>query len=270
MIRQNLHAHSLFDDGRASCEEMVRGAIAAGLSSFGLSVHSPMPGESWTAPKERLPAFRAEMARLKEQYAGRIRLWTGIEYDLVSEPDFGGFDYVIASVHAIDCAGVHWAVDDTRERAREMIDRAFSGDRDAAAAHYFSLVKGIARMDEADIVGHFDLLTKFNEPEPLYDTASPAYRRAALDAMEALAAAGKIFELNTGAVSRGYRTDFYPSAGLLNALREMGGRLTISSDSHAADTVAFGFREAEKKARDAGFDCLWVLTDAGFAPVEIG
>lgn len=191
MIRQNLHAHSLFDDGRASCEEMVRGAIAAGLSSFGLSVHSPMPGESWTAPKERLPAFRAEMARLKERYAGRIRLWTGIEYDLVSEPDFGGFDYVIASVHAIDCAGVHWAVDDTRERAREMIDRAFSGDRDAAAAHYFSLVKGIARMDEADIVGHFDLLTKFNEPEPLYDTASPAYRRAALDAMEALAAAGR-------------------------------------------------------------------------------
>ena len=181
--------------------------------------------------------------------------------DLVSEPAFAGFDYVIASVHAIDCAGKRWAVDHTRERAQHMIDEAFRGDRDAAAAHYFSLVQSIADIPEADIVGHFDLLTKFNEPEPLYDTASPAYRRAALAAMEALVQAGKIFEINTGAVSRGYRTDFYPDTYLLNALREMGGRLILSSDSHAADTVTFGFAEAEKKAKAAGFDHVWMLTE---------
>lgn len=268
MILQNLHAHTRFDDGTATCEEMVCAAIDAGLERFGISAHSPMPHEPWTVPKWRMGAFQAEMERLKAAYAEQITVFTGLEYDLVSERDFAGFDYVIASVHAIDYAGTRWAVDHTRERAQHMIDRAFHGDADAAAAHYFSLVKSIAEIPEADIVGHFDLLTKFNEPEPLYDTSSPAYRRAALDAMETLVRAGKIFELNTGAVSRGYRTDYYPDTFLLNALREMGGKLILSSDSHAADTVAFGFAEAEKKAKAAGFDHVWILTESGFQPNE--
>ena len=268
MITQNLHAHSRYDDGAATCGEMVRAAIDAGLHSFGVSAHSPMPHEPWTVPKWRMGAFQREMAQLKALYADRITVYTGLEYDLVSERDFSGFDYVIASVHAIDYAGKRWAVDHTRERAQQMIDEAFRGDKEAAAAHYFSLVRSIADIPEADIVGHFDLLTKFNEPEPLYDTAAPAYRRAALDAMEALVQAGKIFELNTGAVSRGYRTDFYPESFLLCALREMGGKLILSSDSHAADTVTFGFPEAEKKAKAAGFDHVWMLTDEGFRPTD--
>ena len=268
MITQNLHAHSRFDDGTATCEEMVRAAIDAGLQSFGISAHSPMPHEPWTVPKWRMGAFLKEMARLKSAYADRITVYAGLEYDLVSERDFAGFDYVIASVHAIDYAGKRWAVDHTRERAQQMIDRAFHGDPDAAAAYYFSRVASIADIPEADIVGHFDLLTKFNEPEPLYDTASPAYRRAALDAMEALVQADKIFELNTGAVGRGYRTDFYPDGYLLNALREMGGKLILSSDAHATDAVTFGFPEAEKKAKAAGFDHVYLLTDKGFVPTE--
>ena len=268
MIRQNLHAHTRFDDGTATCEEMVRAAIDAGLESFGVSAHSPMPHEPWTVPKWRMGAFLKEMERLKAAYADRITVYTGLEYDLVSEREFAGFDYVIASVHAIDYAGKRWAVDYTRERAQQMIDEAFHGDKDAAAAHYFSLVQSIAEIPEADVVGHFDLLTKFNEPEPLYDTASPGYRRAALDAMEALVKADKIFELNTGAVSRGYRTDFYPETFLLSALREMGGKLILSSDSHATDTVTFCFPEAEKKAKAAGFDHVYLLTDQGFVPTE--
>lgn len=269
MITQNLHAHSRFDDGTATCEEMVRAAIGAGLKSFGISAHSPIPHEPWTVPKWRIGAFRQEMARLKDAYADRITVYTGLEYDLVSERDFAGYDYVIASVHAIDAGGKRYSVDYTREIAQSMIDEVFRGDRDAAAAHYFSLVQSIAEIPGADIVGHFDLLTKFNEPEPLYDTASPVYRRAALDAMETLVRAGKIFELNTGGVSRGYRTDFYPDSFLLNALREMGGRLILSSDSHAADTVAFGFPEAEKKAKAAGFDHVYQLTDRGFVPTDL-
>ena len=98
MITQNLHAHSLFDDGTASCEAMVRAAADAGLASFGISAHSPIPHEPWTVPKWRMGAFRKEMERLKTAYADRITVYTGLEYDLVSEREFAGFDYVIACV----------------------------------------------------------------------------------------------------------------------------------------------------------------------------
>lgn len=268
MMRQSLHAHSTFDDGAAAPEEMVRGAIAAGLKAIGISAHSPMPNEPWCVPKEQMGAFRTEMRRLAGVYREQIAVYCALEYDLCSEPDFQGFDYVIASVHALDAGGRRYAVDHTRAIAQQMIDEAFGGDSDAAAQAYFASVARIAAIPEADIVGHFDLLTKFDEPEPLYHADSCAYQTAALDAMERLVRADKIFEINTGAVSRGYRTAFYPSEALLCALREMGGRITVTADAHAADTVAFGFPQAESLARRCGFTELWQFNGKVFEPTE--
>ena len=269
-MTQSLHAHSVFDDGRAAPEEMVRAAAAAGLKTFGVSLHSPIPGEDWTCKAERVGEFRAEMARLKAAYASQLEVLCGVEYDLLSDRAYlQGFDYVIASVHGIPMDGGLWAFDDTRARSQRMIILGFDGDADACAEAYFSRVQTIADLPEADVVGHFDLLTKFDEPEPLFDVASPRYRRAALTAMETLVRAGKIFELNTGAVSRGCRTEFYPSNALLRALHDLGGKLTITADSHAVDTVTFGYAQAEQAAKAAGFTELWQLRNGKFEPTEL-
>ena len=209
VITQSLHNHTVFDDGKDTPEAMVRAAAGAGLRGFGLTAHSPMAGEPWTVAPERMGAFRAEMARLRAAFAPELKVWCGLEYDLTSDPVWlDGFDYVVASVHALETPGGLWALDDNRERSRRMIVLAFDGDADAAAEAYFAKVSQIADIPEADVVGHFDLITKFDEPEPLYRADSPRYRAAALAAMERLVQAGKIFEINTGAVSRGYRTQF--------------------------------------------------------------
>lgn len=270
MTRQSLHAHCSFDDGAAPPEAMVRAALGAGLSAVGLSLHSPIPGEDdWCAAPENVAPFQRELQRLAGAYRGRIAVYCALEYDLCSAPDFAGFDYVIASVHLLSAGGRRWSVDNTRAEAARLIAEGFHGDADAAARAYFAQVARIAALPEADIVGHFDLLTKFNEPEPLYDTSSGAYRAAALGAMEALVRAGKIFEINTGAVARGYRTAFYPDEALLRALRELGGRVTIAADAHAPGEIAFGFAEAEALARRCGFRELWQFDGAAFVPVEL-
>ncbi len=269
MILYSLHNHSTFDDGTASPEAMVRAAIDAGLSAVGISTHSPLPDEDWTTPVERMSEYRSEMARLQAAYADQINVYCGLEYDLCSVPNFVGFDYVIASVHALDAGGQRWSVDATRATSRRMIATAFDGDSDAAAQEYFRRVAEIADIPAADIVGHFDLLTKFDEPDPLYRTDSPAYRAAALEAMETLVHAGKIFELNTGAVSRGLRTEFYPAPPLLAALREMGGRLTVSSDAHEPDAIVYGFDAAEALVRKAGFKELWQFNGRSFTPKHL-
>ena len=268
MIRQNLHCHTTFDDGKDSAETMILAAEAAGLKSIGVSLHCPIQGEDdWCCPAQNELRFIEEMHRLREQYMGRIEVWCGLEYDLTSDPKWlDGFDYVIASVHALETTRGLWALDDNRERSRRMIVIAFDGDADAAAEAYFAKVSQSAQIDRADIVGHFDLITKFDEPEPLYDAVSPRYRAAALDAMEALAKAGKIFEINTGAMSRGYRSSPYPAPALLRALREMGGRVTITADAHSRENLAFAFDQAEAAARAAGFTEIWEFDGAGFAP----
>ena len=266
-FNQSLHNHTSFDDGKNSPAEMAAAAFDLGLAGLGLTAHSPMENEFWTVKPERMAEYRAELGRLKAEYAGKLDVWCGLEYDLTSEAKWlDGFDYVIASVHALETTRGLWALDDNRERSRRMIVIAFEGDRDAAAEAYYAKVKEISAIPEADVVGHFDLITKFDEPEPLYDAASPRYRAAALDAMEALVQAGKIFEINTGAMSRGYRSSPYPAPALLYALREMGGRVTITADAHSRENLAFAFDQAEAAAKAAGFTELWEFDGAGFSP----
>ena len=48
MKPQDLHTHSVYDDGGATLEQMVRSAFFKKLSAVGLSVHSPIEGETWT------------------------------------------------------------------------------------------------------------------------------------------------------------------------------------------------------------------------------
>ena len=79
----------------------------------------------------------------------------------------------------------------------------------------------------------------------------------------------KLLEINTGAVSRGFRKDFYPADFLLAKWHELGGDVIITSDSHSTDTLTAYFDEAAEAARKAGFTRVMVLTGHGFEPCEL-
>ena len=72
------------------------------------------------------------------------------------------------------------------------------------------------------------------------------------------------FEVNTGAISRGYRQTPYPSAQLLHVLKREGGKVMLSSDSHAADTIDCAFTETRQLLKDIGFQYVYVLYDGQF------
>ncbi len=262
MIQQNLHCHTLFDDGNNSAEEMVLAAEAAGLRSIGVSLHCPIEGEDWCGSLRDEPRFIAEMRRLRERYAGRIEVWCGLEYDLrAARRSVPPYDYIIGSCHFLG----GYSIDYSQEMAEALI--ASCGGPVAAAQRYYDQMCSLADYDEVSIVGHFDLLTKYNERKALYPVASELYLDAAFAAMERLHAAGKIFEINTGAISRGYRTTPYPEPSLLRHLKSLGGRICICSDAHAADAIVCGVPEAEALARSCGFTELWQYGPEGFAPV---
>ena len=63
---------------------------------------------------------------------------------------------------------------------------------------------------------------------------------------------GKIFEINTGAISRGHRTTPYPSEEILEFLGKHGAKAIIGSDSHSADTLDCAFLQAEELAKKYG------------------
>ena len=271
MIRQNLHTHSAWDDGANSLEEMALSAAAAGLDSLGFSIHSYMPFPSfWTIQESRLPDYTLAVRNLRDALKGIIAIHHGVEWDLLSTMPLDGFDYVIGSIHHIHARGLESCVDNTPEMTKEYIRELFDGSADAAAEAYFAQYASLAKVAKVDIVGHFDLLTKFDETDSCFDADSPRFRAAALSAMDALVAADKIFEINTGAISRGYRKTPYPSRALLLELARRKAKITVSADAHAASDVAFGFAEAEALAYDCGFREVWQFDGRGFVPVPIG
>ena len=124
-------------------------------------------------------------------------------------------------------------------------------------------------MTGCQIVGHLDLAAKFNHQQPLFDEAHPRYLAAAADAVDALRKHDLIFEINTGAMSRGYRRAPYPTAELLKMMRERNCRICITSDTHSAGTIFHAFDEARELAKSCGYRESWVLTKNGFTAQKI-
>lgn len=244
MVLQDFHVHSTFCDGKNSPEEMVLAAIGKGLRRVGICVHSPVAFDSgYFPPAEELPVFQREIARLKDKYKDTIDVLCGMELDIYSEVDVGGFDYIIGSVHYVKAGGEYFAVDDTAEKFEAGCRRHFGGDYCSLAARYFEAVAEVADKTGCDIIGHFDLVTKFNEGNRLFDESDPRYIAAWRAAADRLLKTGKPFEINTGGISRGCRTVPYPAPEIMAYLAESGGHFILSSDAHSADTLIFDFEK---------------------------
>ena len=79
-IRAGLHNHTTMCDGKNSAREMAEAAIAAGFTDFGFSGHGHTPFDLSYSLKDEAGYIR-EIRALQKEYAGRIRLYCGLEQD---------------------------------------------------------------------------------------------------------------------------------------------------------------------------------------------
>lgn len=254
MLRSNMHTHTPYCDGKSCIEDVVKAAIEKGMTSLGFSGHAYTPFDtSYCMLETDTEAYRAEIEHLKEKYCDKIKLFCGLEMDYFSVAHTDSFDYVIGSVHYVEKQGIYYDVDMGEEAFIKNVERGWNGDVYAFIEDYFSLVSDVVRKTNADIIGHFDLVTKYNEGERLFSQSHPRYIKAWQSAVDALLPAGKPFEINTGAMQRGYRSVPYPAVPILKRIKERGGKVMINSDCHQADAINFGFEDAACIAKECGF-----------------
>ena len=238
----NYHTHTVYCDGNDTPEALVLEAIRLGCPSIGFSGHSFTEfDQSYCMSRERTEEYKREVRALKEKYRGQIEILLGVEQDYYSEEPTDEYDYVIGSVHYILKDGVYLTVDWTREQQEEDVKIYYGGAFYAYAEDYYKIVADIYRKTKCDIVGHFDLITKFNQDDALFDTKDERYRNAALAAVHALLKTSAAFEINTGAIARGLRTEPYPAKFILDEIYREGGEVLITSDCHAKENLLFGF-----------------------------
>lgn len=251
----DFHMHTTFCDGKDTPEDMVLAAIELGMPEMGFSAHSHLPSEpEWSLSEEGEAEYIKTILELKEKYKDKIDIRLGIEQDYWSSTEkLSAYEYVIGSVHSLNGEDTTWSsIDYTHENFLYGVDHYFGGDRIAAAEKYFELVSDLYEKTHCTIIGHFDLITIFNEKEiaetgkPFVDSGDPRFIAAERKALEKLAETPVIFEINTGGMSRGRMTHPYPSDRVLEYLGEHCIPVILSSDAHRKEDLLYGFREAEQ------------------------
>ena len=263
MVHSNCHTHTVFCDGKNTPEEMVQSAIQKGFSCLGFSFHCPMtPDAVWTIRPEKLGDYTAELRRLQQAYDGQLEILHGVELDRdYCGVDPGQFDYVIASVHQLTKGEQHFDVDETAETLQTCCGAFYGGDWLALAADYYERLSQFVIDVRSTVVGHYDLIEKFNENGALFDSLDPRYLAIAKQHIDRILAhcPDVLFEVNTGAMYRCGKAQPYPAAPLLRHLFEKGARVIVTSDSHNIDSLDFAFDTALAAIRAAGFREVWEL-----------
>lgn len=265
-IKTNFHTHSLFCDGKSTLEQNVISAIEHDIKILGFSSHSVYPNDlEFNMKTLDFENYCMNIDFLKLKYNNQIDIRLGFEADYIPHfcrPDFFAYrkfnpDFLIGSVHFLYNGESQLdkvlAVDSSPAILMEGLKRIYKDDAKKLIGHYFDSEREMLRDCNFSIIGHPDLIRKFNGKIHFFDETEEWYKNELKETARAIKKAGVICEINTGALSRGYKDVIYPSDYFLSLLFEQGVPVMINSDAHDCNCIDFAFEQAYKKARNAGY-----------------
>ncbi len=262
MIKCNLHTHSTLCDGSDRLEDTVVTAIQKGFDAIGFSGHSFTDFDlSYCMSNIETDLYVTNIGKLKQKYNDQIQIYCGIEKDYFSTDD-RVYDYIIGSVHYFANGSNMLPVDESIEQVKKATDEFFNGDIYACCEAYYQTVANLKKKTNCDIIGHFDLIKKYNKDGQLFDNNNPRYVNASMDAVNELIKTDVIFELNTS--GKFYQGELYPSDSVLKQIAQKNGRVIITSDCHKKELLDYCFDEAQTKLKQLGFKTVCVIKNGKF------
>jgi histidinol-phosphatase (PHP family) len=263
-LRTNYHTHSRYCDGEGEIRQYIDAAVAAGLDSYGVSCHAPLPvpmRDPWMMRLDDLPAYCTEVRALRDEYRDRLPIFLALELDYLPGLDGfcreqifpHGFDYFVGSVHFVgtDEEGMPWEIDESAERFASGLAGGWDGDVRRAFEHYYALQRAMVGTPGVAIVGHMDKMKMWNFGDRYFRESDPWYVAAVEETLRAFKAGGLIVELNTSGWRKAIDAPF-PSPWVLARCGDLEIPITVTADTHHPDDVAAGFTEAAALLRDLG------------------
>jgi histidinol-phosphatase (PHP family) len=262
----NYHSHSHFCDGVETLRAQVEAALGQGIGVLGFSSHGPVHFDNaWSMRKERLVTYLAETRALKEEFAGRIELYTGLEVDYL--PGHSGpatyaswLDYTIGSVHYLDLneAGQPWEIDGSTEKFLRGFTEVHGGDSRRVIQLYYGRIREMIQQDRPDVLGHLDKIKIHNLQESLWNESADWYQAEIEETLALLAETPCVLEVNTRGLYK-KNLSLYPSLSVLQKARSHNIPVMINSDSHAPEEITSCMPHTALQLKHIGYKTLRIL-----------
>ncbi|MBR0136937.1 MAG: histidinol-phosphatase HisJ family protein [Erysipelotrichaceae bacterium] len=268
------HLHTEYsDDSREKMEKQVLRAIELGIQEICFTDHVDYGvKKDWSegnieyrdgdgmnySPEEQDPLanvdyerYFPEIAQLREKYAGRIVIKTGLEFGIQTntidqfeklyQRYADKLDFVLLSMHQVD--------------NKELWDQAYQqgkNQKDYNEGYYKEILEVQKLFKNYSVLAHLDLIKRYDLNgyypfEKVQDFIAEILKQAIKD--------GKGIEVNTS--SWHYKIDgLMPSEQILKLYKDLGGKiLTIGSDAHTTIYLGDHLRDTMDILRDSlGFE----------------
>lgn len=237
-------------DSKAIMEDVCRNAIDRGIKEICFTEHFSLNPLAPTYNHLVLDNYLAEIKMNQHQFQDQLTIKAGIEicephqlineYKEVLEPL--ELDFILGSVHNI----------------HNMKLRTFMADKEKYEGYYtyFSELYEMVATADIDIIAHLDLMKRYALSTHGNYKFQDHYDQL-VEILEKAIARNIGIEVNTSGL-RGDLRETLPTFSILQLYKQLGGEiLTIGSDSHAAETVGAGVREAYEMAKQAGFKYIF-------------
>lgn len=265
MILYDYHLHSEFSgDSETPAREQIEEALRRGLKGVCFTDHMdleyPNPVESGTDFLFDIDEYIPCMRKLRDEYAGKIEIMIGMEAGLRNEPGMldrmdsvyneyarkYDLDFVIGSVHCL-----------------ENIDPVYPAYWEGKSigqglGNYFkAIVENCRNYTCFDTAAHFDYLVRYvpksEKWHGIEDYHPEDFSDIVDEFLKTLIARGKSLECNAAGLKYGLGFA-HPHDFILKRYLELGGELlTIGSDGHKPEHLAYDFDKVCDHLKSVGY-----------------
>ena len=264
-----MHSHSgQFCPGHAQdqLEAIIQTAISKGFRVLALTEHMPLISASDLYPEQLPPtslvntsetlaslsmrhaSYLFEAERLRSVYAPQIKLVIGFEGEWI-RPDYAplitslsshpSVDFFIGSVHHVNEIPIDYNLA-TYGTARN--EPSCGGTDRGLFRVYYDAQFQMLQMLKPKLVGHFDLIKLFSDEPGMDLRVWPDVWERVERNLRFIVQYGGLVELNTAALRKGLKEP-YPGKVVSEEFLRLGGRLSLSDDSHGIAQVATHYEQ---------------------------
>lgn len=257
------HMHCHFSgDSDADPKDMISAAIQKGLDGICFTDHQDFDYKETPGLFDLdVDAYGAEISELQKKYNSAVSeqpgfelLW-GIELGLqphVAEQNLAltrkyPFDVVIGSSHCVRCMDVYYPV-------------FFEGrsEEEAYRDYFESIIENIHSEADYDVYGHIDYIVRYG-PNRNQFYSYEKYKDVIDEILRLLIQKGKGIEINSAGFKYGLGHP-NPTEAILKRYRKLGGEIiTMGSDAHKPEHVAYDFHKIPSILKEAGFEYFTVF-----------